>query len=224
VSSSLAAFGPAHLAIIAAVPAVAAVLSAWARRSPASAGGIRFALAAVITTGELAWYRHAFRLGWVDPPFGLPLDLCDVTLWLSVVALVTLRPWAVDAVYYLGIAGSGMAVLTPDVGAPFPSVAALAFFLSHGAVVAAILFLVWSRVARPRAKAWWRVLLATNAYAAAVAAFNAAFGTNYMYLMQKPESETLLDLLGPWPWYVLGGEVVAVALLFLLSLPLRRAT
>ena len=77
-------------------------------------------------------------------------------------------------------------------------------------------------MARPRARSWWRVLVATNAYAAVVAAFNAAFGTNYMYLRQKPESGSLLDLLGPWPWYVLGGEVVAALLLFLLSLPLRR--
>jgi uncharacterized membrane protein YwaF len=53
---------------------------------------------------------------------------------------------------------------------------------------------------------------------------NARFGTNYMYLRAKPEAPTLLDLLGPWPWYVLGGEIVAVCLLWLLSRSAPRAS
>ncbi len=216
-------FSPAHLAIIAAIPLVAAALARAARRRPGAARGIRLALAAALALNELAWYRHALAQGWVDPPNGLPLDLCDVVVWLTVYALVSPRPWALDLAYYLGLAGSGMAVLTPDVGAPLGSYAGAKFFLGHGGVVAAVLFLVWSGVLRPRPGSWWRAFLAVNVYAAFVAAVNAAFGTNYMYLREKPESGTLLDLLGPWPWYVLAAEGVALALLALLYLPFRRA-
>jgi hypothetical integral membrane protein (TIGR02206 family) len=219
---TLPTFGPAHLAIVAAVPLAAAGLATWARRRPAAAAPIRVALAAGIAAVELAWTAHAWARGWIRPPEGLPLDLCDVLVWLTVFALLSPRAWALELVWFLGLAGSGMALLTPDLG-PDPSAALVAaFFLAHGGVVAAALHLAWSGALRPRPGAWWRAFLWVNAYALLVAVFDAAFGTNYMYLREKPPSGTLLDLLGPWPWYVLAAEPVALLLLFLLDLPFRR--
>ncbi len=218
----LRTFGPAHLAIVAAVPLAAWALTALVRRRPDAARPVRLGLAAALAANELAWYAYAIARGWVNPPDGLPLDLCDVVLWLAVAALAVPGPWLLEMVYFLGLAGSGMAALTPDIGAPFPSYPAVKFFVGHGGVVAAILFLVFTGQLRPRPGSWWRVFLYVNAYAALVALFDARFGTNYMYLREKPRSGTLLDLLGPWPWYILGGEVVALALLWLLHLPFRR--
>lgn len=219
---TLRPFGATHLAILAAVPLLAAALAAAVRARPGLAHPLCRTLAAAIALNELAWYRHALALGWFRPPHGLPLDLCDVTLWLTVYALATLAPWALEAIYYLALAGSGMALLTPDLAdVPFPSYPAIQFFAAHGAVVASVLFLAFAGVLRPRPRAWWRALLGVNVFAAAVALFNAAFGTNYMYLCEKPRSGSLLDWLGPWPIYVLAADAVALALFFLLSLPFR---
>ncbi len=211
--------GPIHLALVAAILAAAGALSALARRRPAAERPVRLGLAAAIAAIELAWYAWVVAQGGFRPPHGLPLDLCDVVVWVAVVALVRPSAWARDVVWYLGVGGSGMAVVTPDLGAALPSYPAVTFFLTHGGVVAAALFLVWSGAHRPRPGSWWRVFLWTNAWAALVGAFNAAFGTNYMYLCEKPRSATLLDWLGPWPWYLVGGEVVALGLLWLLHLP-----
>lgn len=210
--------------MLAAVPLVAAALATAVRARPALGRPLCRALAAGIAVNELVWYRYAFAQGWVAPPHGLPLDLCDVTLWLAVYALWTLRPWALEALYYLALAGSGMALATPDLeGVPFPSYPAAQFFVAHGAVVASTLFLVLAGMLRPRPGAWWRTFLGVNGFAAAVALVNARFGTNYMFLCEKPRSGTLLDLLGPWPWYILASELVGLGLLFLLSLPFRAA-
>jgi hypothetical integral membrane protein (TIGR02206 family) len=217
-------FGPAHLGVLAAVLAAGGALDALWRQWPRSARPSQRALAAALAANELAFYAYALAQGWVDPPRGLPLDLCDLTLWLVVGVLARARPaaGAADAAYYLAVAGSGMALLTPDPGVPLATYPGVKFFLSHGGAVAAVLGLVLSGRLRPRRGSWWRVWLAVNGYAAVLLAFDLAAGTNYMYLVEKPASGTLLDLLGPWPFYLLAGDAVAAALFWLLQRPFVR--
>jgi hypothetical integral membrane protein (TIGR02206 family) len=207
------------LAIAAAVVAVAGALALAVRRRPGLDRAVRLGLAAAIGGHELVWYGHVLALGWIDPPRGLPLDLCDVVLWLTVYGLVRPGPRFLEILYYAGLAGSGMAILTPDLAVPLPSYPAIAFFVGHGGVVAALLYLVFVGSLRPSPRSWMRAFLWVNAYALAVGIFDAVFGTNYFYLREKPAAPSLLDLLGPWPWYVVAGEAVALVLFRLLALP-----
>ncbi len=40
-----------------------------------------------------------------------------------------------------------------------------------------------------------------------------------MFLRQKPTGATLLDALGPWPWYIASGAAVGLFAFFLWYLP-----
>jgi len=222
-ANSLPLFGPAHLAIVAAVPAVAAALALTARRCPAAGRPIRYALGAFLLLNELVWYVYQIHHGYLRFPGQLPLQLCDVAVWLAALAALSRSAWSFDLVWYWGLSGAGMAILTPDLWTPFPSYLAIAFFLSHGGVVATILFLAWSGLARPRPGSLQRAFLALNAVAAAIGAFDAVFGTNYFYLRQKPSHASLLSLFGPWPIYILVAEPLVLLLFWILWLPFRRA-
>jgi hypothetical integral membrane protein (TIGR02206 family) len=215
-------FGPVHLLILASVPVVALLLAQASKRSRESARAIRYALGTFLAVNEFVWDAYHLHSGGFRFPAGLPLQLCDATLWVTVLALFTLNPLAFEIAYFGGLGGAGMALLTPDLWAPLASYPTIYFFVAHGLVVACPLMLLWSRQARPRPGAPWRMFVALNAYAVVIGIFNAIFKTNYMYLCNKPASASILDLFGPWPLYLLPGEAAALAIFWLLWLPVRQ--
>jgi hypothetical integral membrane protein (TIGR02206 family) len=152
------------------------------------------------------------------------LQLCDIGLWLTILTLLTLKPWSYEIAYFTVLAGGGMAVLTPDLYAPAWSYPTWYFFLAHGGTIAGILFLTWGGVSRLRAGCIWRAWGVLSLYAAAVGVVNAFFKTNFMYLCRKPAGASLLDYMGPWPVYILAGEALALGLFTLLWLPFRGAS
>src|ERR1039458_3163256 len=111
--------------------------------------------------------------------------------------------------------------VTPDLWSPWPSYPAIYFFVAHGGVVIAVAVLVFGRAAPLSRRAPWRSFALLLAYTAAVGGLNAALGTNYMYLCRKPKNASLLDVFGPWPMYLVGGAATALALFWLLWLPIR---
>jgi len=212
------------LLILISVPALGLALAKWCSKGQRAARRVRYAVAFFLSANELVWYAYRLHYEGFRFPHALPLNLCDLTLWLTVVAILSLNQWAFELAYFAGVGGSSMALLTPDLWAPFPSYPTVYFFLAHGVVVAAILMLVWSRIAVPKPGCLRRALILLNAYAVVIGIFNAIFRTNYMYLCSKPSGASLLDYLGPWPVYIAGGELVALIIFWLLWLPFRSGS
>jgi hypothetical integral membrane protein (TIGR02206 family) len=72
---------------------------------------------------------------------------------------------------------------------------------------------------RPYWSSFKRVFIWTNIYMVVVTGINLLIGSNYLYTIHKPPSASLMDLLGPWPWYLISLEIVGLILCFLLYLP-----
>ncbi len=215
-------FGTLHLAILAFIFLVAALLAFATRRRPGSALAMRVALGFVLSADGFAWHLYRYFAQGVRFPEILPLEMCDIAFWLSVAALFTLEEHVFELAYYWGMAGSGMAVLTPYLRAPLHTYQSCQYFTGHSLLLVAIFYLVWSRQARPRPRSWWFALWALNVYAAIAGMVDWLGGTNFMYLREKPAALSLIDILGPWPWYIVACELVALGAFLLLQLPFRR--
>ncbi|HSD66070.1 MAG TPA: TIGR02206 family membrane protein, partial [Vicinamibacteria bacterium] len=213
----------AHLATLASVGLLAALLVVLVRFRSGLGRPVRLALAAGIVVLVAFEFSVGAREGWLGWKALLPLELCDAALVLAVVALVAPRRATAEVVYFWAGSGTLLAMLTPELPWSFPRWEYVVFFGLHGLVLVAALVLVFGLGLRPRPGAPLRVWGITAGWAAFVGLVDLALGTNYMYLRRKPLAATPLDWMGPWPAYVGVGAVAALALFFLLALPFRRA-
>jgi hypothetical integral membrane protein (TIGR02206 family) len=216
-------FGLVHLSILAAVLLLAFLFTAIQRRLPPGSKMVRLALALLLFASWAAYYVSSALQGAAMFPNHLPLELCDASSLLIVAALLTLNPLAFDLGYYYALAGATMSLLTPNLPETASLFMSVQFFADHGLIVIAVIYLVWSRQARPRPWSVARAALALNVMTALVLPFDLIFKTDYMFLRSKPPTVSALDLLGPWPWYILSCEGVGICLFLLLYLPFRKA-
>jgi hypothetical integral membrane protein (TIGR02206 family) len=180
------------------------------------------ALALVILANELGWWVWlGFQHTW-SAAYALPLQLCDVVAFVAAAALWFRRPLLVELTYFWGLAGTANGLISPDLPDHFPSYLFLQYFIAHGAIVAAALLLVVGLRITPRRGAVLRVVALTLALVAVDAAANAMTGGNYMYLRRTPDAPNVLDLMGPWPVYLVAASVIALAFFVALDLPFWR--
>ena len=208
-------FSPEHVAAIAATALGAILLATLARRlSPDRAAALTRALALLILAGfvvEQATY--AARGDW-SARVNLPLQLSDAVTFVAIAALWRPRAGVLtELTWFLALTATLQALLTPDLGYAFPDVLYFTFFATHGGAIVAPLALVAGLRLVPRRWAVWRVYGLTAAFAVVAAIGCLATGGNYMFLRRKPSNGSILDPLGPWPWYLLAAAALALTML-----------
>ena len=94
--------------------------------------------------------------------------------------------------------------------------------LSHTTLVVAGLWVVLVEEYRPDLRSTLWTLALVHVYAAIIFVFNLLAGTNYLYIVEKPESASLMDIFPQWPWYLLVLEGLLLVIVVGMYLPLAR--
>lgn len=222
-----AAYGPSHLVVLT-VFVIGAALLVWCgrRQNDAQARVLSRILAVLLAATFLV--ALIYKLIRPDLATSVPLQLCDLAELTAAYALWSRRHWAFVLTYYWGLLLSSQALLTPDIGTPregapdFPSHLFLTFFTLHVLAVWAAIYLTWGRGERPRWRDYRFAVVVTLGWVAFTLVFNTIAGTNYGYLSGKPPTASVLDVLGPWPWYLLIEIAVVSGVWALMTWPWER--
>ncbi len=223
-------FGKEHLIVLGLILLGSVALPSWALRRLEEEGRIRVAraLSWVISAWVLFWTFTRIALGDFDARTDLPLDVCNM-MGVSL-PLFSWKPRknVHEVLYFWILAGTIQAVLTPHLYDGFPAFTFFKYWFVHGGLVIYAVYATRALGFYPQPNALFRAFLAIQVYALVVLACNLLLGANYVYLLGKPPTASPLDYLGPWPWYLLVVEPLALGMFGLVYLPVaitrRKAT
>jgi hypothetical integral membrane protein (TIGR02206 family) len=216
------AYGPSHWAVLA-VFAMGAALLVWIGRRQTESQARRFGR--ILGALTAAIYGAVLIYSLFPPAIdrSVPLRLTDLATVAAAYALWSQRHWAFALTYYWGLVLSTQALISPVLTSPdFPHYQFLGFWGIHLLVVWAAIYLTWGRRMRPGWRSYRITVLVTVVWAAVTFAFNSIAGTNYGFLNEKPAIATLLDVLGPWPLYLLTATALILIVWALMTWPWER--
>ena len=174
-----------------------------------------FLSATVLLFSWIHWANGLFNYR-VD----LPLSICNLFALLAPLLFWQPNFKRFEVIYFLVICGTFQAMLTPDLYAGFPSYGFFKYWIVHGGLVILVIHHLLAFDLVPRAKGMLITFVWLNAYLVLLTPLNLWLGSNYFYLMDKPINPSILDYFGPWPFYIVICEIVAMGFFAVAYVPI----
>ena len=214
-------FGPSHWIALGVVGLACLLVALLGRRfSPRARSWARWGLLILIYACEGSWQVWMLATSRWTIQGMLPLWLCSVTSWSMPLLLVWRSRRTYEWAYFMGSIGAVLALSTPDLTIyGFPHFRFIEFITLHGAILVAVVYMTVVEGLRPTWASLPRVILAANLFWLLCAGVNRLIGSNYLYTQGKLPTPSLLDVLGPHPWYLLSMEALGLLFILLLYLP-----
>ncbi|MCG7310501.1 TIGR02206 family membrane protein [Brachybacterium sp. ACRRE] len=214
-------YGAQHLTVLAVIAVLCVLAVIVVRRGDAPVVERRLRILGwALLANSILWTLWGFMPWAWDVDESLPLHLSDVLRFIGPLALITRARRLVVITYYWGLTLNMQSVLTPDVNYfVWPPLEFAEYWIAHGAGVLIPVVLVWGLRMRPTWRGFGFAYGATVLWALIAMIGNALTGANYGYLSHAPAGPSLLDVMGPWPSYLLV-EAIAIAVVWaLMTLP-----
>tara|TARA_B100000497_G_C7681871_1_gene412616 strand:+ start:179 stop:856 length:678 start_codon:yes stop_codon:yes gene_type:complete len=144
----------------------------------------------------------------------LPLHLCGISgLICSFLPFIKRKQFLFDFVFYSGIIGGIMSVLTPQMnGFDGSCFSYLEYYVRHVLILLLPLFMFRNLGIQPSKYSTLRSFLILNILMVIIMPLNFYLGSNYMYLAEPPQVNNPL-VIGVWPYYLLWFELFILGLM-----------
>lgn len=152
---------------------------------------------------------------------GLPLHLCDFSSASIILYFITKRREFFLFAFFAGIAGAGMAILTPDVLYSFPHIDYLRHMIGHSMILLGVTYAIIIDNQRPQLKDVHRILAVLSVFLLIMYPINTWLGppANYWYVIEKPPGFNVTDLMRDAPYHMIDIYILAVIVCYSIYLP-----
>ncbi|GGI13956.1 YwaF family protein [Gottfriedia solisilvae] len=217
------AFGTSHLIVIGLL--VLCMIGLYIGRNKLKELNLRkveFGIAGLLIVADLLYNIWMVKNDIWRTSDSLPLQLCSISLYLVILLLLTRNKLVYEIVLFTGILGAMQAVLTPYLFFDFPHFRFIHFFGTHSLIILVPLYFTWVIGYRPTIYSIGKVFLFLNILMPFIMLVNKKTDGNYMFLGGKPETKSVLNYLGEYPYYIVSLEGVLLVLSLLLWVGLRE--
>lgn len=152
----------------------------------------------------------------------IPLELCNISLILSVILLVTRKKLVFELLFFIAILGATQAIFTPALKYDFPHFRFFHFFYAHTMVVWVTLYFTWAKGYHPTFRSVIKLIVFINLFFPVILFVNKQANGNYWFLRHKPKNPSLFDMLGPYPWYIFSLEGLLIVFSLIAWLIFRK--
>jgi hypothetical integral membrane protein (TIGR02206 family) len=171
---------------------------------------ILLGIAIAVAGSQLAKIPLNLYTGIFDPTKDIPLHMCNFLPFVFVWIYLQKSRVAWAVIFFWVILGVSQSNFTPTIEYKLFYYDSIRYWFVH-------LFLVLLALYPPLKWDWslefrdiGRSIIALNAIAIVIYFANLALGSNYLYVMAKPEGTTLMSALPEWPMYILYLEAIFV--------------
>ena len=157
------------------------------------------------------WVLLEFIGGSFDVKLHLPLHLCRFANLLLPFVMLRRNEFLFQILFYWGLSGMFQAIITPDIVQDFPHFHYFRFFIGHHLMIVALMYIIIVYKMKPTIEGLKNSFFGLNLFLVISFLANILLDANYFWIMEKPPTGSLLDYMGPWPWYILTAEFLALA-------------
>ena len=152
-----------------------------------------------------------------DVQYNLPIQLCGISsLICCVLPFIKKKDKLFQFVYYTGVIGGIMAILTPQMNYFDGSLRYyLNYYVSHSLIIALPVFMFLHLDLKLPKFSWFKIWIHLNILMAIIMPINFLLDSNYMYVNAPPEVSNPL-VIGEWPYYLLIWEPLVMIIAYLI--------
>ncbi|MFE8700734.1 TIGR02206 family membrane protein [Cytobacillus sp. FJAT-54145] len=150
----------------------------------------------------------------------LPLQLCSFSTFMAIYLFIKPSKKVFYLLFFTGTLPPILSMVTPELFYQFPHYRFIKYFLHHAAITWSVLYFIVYEGYRVPKKAIWTGFILLNIIALPIFFINHLLDTNFFYLANPTESETILSFFGSGIMYYINLEIAAIVVFFITYLPM----